>query len=145
MPQAGNIVISDGATTPVAHTFTPIGKDSNGVIWWEQITPVPTTPLGAKRIGYKQTRAMDAKKRETGVSQASWSLHVPTLETLSTNDAGLLPPATLAYKEVARFNFDLAERSTKQERRDTRVLSLNLLSALMTQFAIDELQPTYAG
>lgn len=145
MPQAANIVINDGATTPVAHTFTPIGKDSNGVIWYEQVTPVPTTPLGAKRIGYKQSRALDPKKRENGVSQASWSLHVPTLETLSTNDAGIIPPATLAYKEVARVVMDLAERSSKQERKDTRVLTLNLLGHAMSVSAIDDLQPTYAG
>lgn len=144
MPQAANVVINDGATTPVAHTLVPIGKDSNGVLWFEQTTPAPVSPLAAKRIGYKQTRVLDTKKQETGTSVVSWSLQVPTMESLSTNDAGITPPPTLAYKEIARGSFDLAERSTKQERKDTRVLTANLLAHAMLVSAVDDLLPTYA-
>lgn len=144
MPQAANVVINDGASTPVAHTLVPIGKDSNGVLWFEQTTPAPVSPLAAKRIGYKQTRVLDTKKQETGTSVVSWSLQVPTMESLSTNDAGITPPPTLAYKEIARGSFDLAERSTKQERKDTRVLTANLLAHAMLVAAVDDLLPTYA-
>lgn len=144
MAQASNIVINDGASVPVAHTFTPIGKDDKGVFWWEQTTPNPANPLGAKRISYRQTRVMDNGNSLTSKSTAIYMIHVPTLETLGTNDAGIIPPPTLAYKEVARVQFDLPDRGLKQERKDTRVLLINLLAVSDVYKTIDDLQPIYA-
>lgn len=144
MPQIGSIVINDGAATPVAHTFSPLGKDADGVFWWEQTIPAPTNKLGAKRIGYRQTRELSQKSQLTAVSKCSYSLWVPTLETLANNSAGITPPATIAYKEIARVSFDLAERSVQQERKDTRVLSINLLAHAMAVANIDTLEPSYS-
>lgn len=144
MPQAANVVIDDGAGTPVAHTFTPIGKDDKGVMWFEQTTPAPTSPIGAKRIGYKQTRVLDQRQQQTGVSKVVYTLAVPTLETLANNSAGITPPPTVAYVERARLEFDLAERSSKQERKDTRVLLANFVAHAMAVANIDDLQPTYS-
>lgn len=145
MPQAAPIVINDGAATPVAHTFTPIGKDQEtGVFWFEQTTP-SATALAAKRIGYKQTRVLGDKSRQaTGSSKVSFTLHVPTLETTGTADNGIPPPPTLAYRELARVEFELPERGLKQERKDTRVLLINLMAHATTILNVDDLQPTYA-
>lgn len=145
MPQATAISIADGATTPVTHIFSPIGKDDKGVLWFEQTSPTPTNTLGAKRIGYKQTRSTmtGASTQLTGSSKVVITLHVPTLETLGTNGAGYAAVPRVAYKEAARCEFDLAERSTKQERVDTRVLFRNLISHVLVQGAIDDLQPIY--
>jgi hypothetical protein len=144
MPQIAAIVINDGATTPVAHTFTPLGRDADGVFWWEQTTPAPVNKLGAKRIGYRQTRELAQKAQLTAVSKASYTLWVPTLETLANNSAGITPPATVAYKEASRIEFQLAERSVLQERKDTRVLSANLLAHAMVVSNVDSLEPSYA-
>lgn len=144
MPQAANVVINDGAGTPVAHTFTPIGKDEKGVLFWEQITPAPTVPLGAKRLGYKQTRELSQQGQQRGNSKVILTLSVPVLETLANNSAGIVPPPTLAYAQKARLELDLPERSTKQERKDTRVLFQNWLAHAMTVAAVDDLQPTFA-
>lgn len=145
MPQISAIVINDGAATPVAHTFSPIGRDpKTGVFWFEQTIPaVPV--LQAKRIGYKQERMLgDKTRQQTGSSKVSYTLHVPTLESLGTNDAGITPPPTLAYREMARVEFELAERSIQQERKDTRVLALNLLANAMAVANVDTLQPSYS-
>jgi hypothetical protein len=144
MPQIADIVINDGAATPVAHTFKPIGKDANGVFWWEQSTPAPVNKLGAKRIGYKQTRELSAQNQLTAVSKASYMLFLPTLETLGNNSAGITPPATVAYREIARMEFTLAERSVEQERKDTRILLGGLLGIAMSVANIDKLEPSYA-
>jgi hypothetical protein len=146
MPAPAPFAINDGAATPVSHTFTPIGKDKAGILWYEQTTPVPASPIAAKRIGYRQYRGDPMSKVANGSGKVVYTLHVPTPETLSTNDSGLIPPATLAYKQIARLEFDLPERGSKQERKDTRILIQNLLG--LTSFvgaAIDDLQPTYGG
>lgn len=144
MPQIAAVTINDGAATPVAHTFNPIGRDANGVFWWEQVTPAPINKLGAKRIGYKQTRELDAKRQLTGNSIVQYSITVPTLETLANNSAGITPPPTISYREVARGSFEVAERSTTQERKDTRVLLANLLAHAMVVSNLDNLEPSYA-
>jgi hypothetical protein len=144
MPQIAAIVINDGAATPVAHTFSPLGRDKAGVFWWEQTNPAPANKLGAKRIGYKQDREMAARSQLTASSKASYTLWVPTLETLGNNSAGITPPATVAYREVARIEFTLAERSLTQERKDTRVLAINLLSHAMATANVDTLEPSYS-
>lgn len=144
MPQVAAITINDGAATPVAHTFSPLGKDADGVFWWEQTTPAPANKLGAKRIGYKQTRELAAKSQLTASSKCSYTLWVPTLETLGNNSAGITPPATVAYREVARVEFTLAERSVTQERKDTRVLAANLLAHAMAIANVDSLEPSYS-
>jgi hypothetical protein len=144
MPQIAAIVINDGAATPVATTFSPIGKDDKGVFWFEQTNPVPVNALGAYRIGYKQTRVLDSQKQQTGYSKVTYTFAVPTLETLSNNSAGIVPPPTIAYVEKGRAEMDLAERSTPQERKHLRCFTLNMLAHAMAVANIDTLQPSYS-
>jgi hypothetical protein len=144
MPQIAPITINDGAGTPVPRTFSPIGRDDQGVFWWEETSPTPTSQLAAAKISYKQSRGMRSSKQLNAVSKAVYALWYPTPETLATNDNGLLPPPTLAYEEKARIEFDLAERSTPQERKHTRVLAMNLLGHAMAVANIDTLQPSYS-
>lgn len=143
MPAASNVVINDGAGTPVSHTFTPIGKDEKGVMWFEQTTPTPTNILGAKRIGYKQTRNMLPGGVLNRTSKVTLTLMVPTIEAMSVSDGGFTPAPQISYVEKARVEFDLADRSATQERKDTRVLLANLLAASQIVTAVDSLQPMY--
>lgn len=145
MPVIAAVTINDGAATPVAHTFTPLGRDANGVYWWEQTSPVPVNKLAAKRLSYKQTRELDVAKQLTSVSRANYTLWVPTMETLASNSSGFTPPATVAYKEVGRCSFELPERGLTQERKDTRVLMLNLLGHAMVVSNVDSLEPSYTA
>ena len=143
MPAAANIVISDGAATPVAHTFSPIGQDSKGVWWYEQINPVPTNALGAKRLGIKVVRVME-RNRLTGNAKVTITVQNPTLETLGTKDSGLTPPPTVAYVNHARVEFDYPERGSLQERKDTRAFVAALTSATGPILSvIENLNPVY--
>lgn len=142
MPALTNIVINDGAATPVAHTFSPIGKDEAGITWFEQTTPAPANRLLAKRIGYRQSTYSGGKKL-VGDSKVIYTLWVPTLEVLGTSDSGIVPPPTVAYMEMARAEFRMADRSTTQERKDTRVLAMNLLGSAMAIANVDTLQSSY--
>lgn len=139
MPAATTIVINDGAATPVSHTFTPIGKDEKGVLWFEQTTPVPATLVEAKRIGYRQSRSMTG----SGTSKAVLMLAIPKGETVGNSSTGIIPPPTLAYKTVARVEIDLVDRSALQERKDLRVLLANLLLNASVVAAVDAMQPIY--
>lgn len=140
MPAATAFTISDGATTPVVHTFSPIGKDEKGVLWYEQTNPVPTTPMEAKRLGYRQTRSYDGQLKNSKITVV---LALPKAEVVGNSSTGITPPPTLAYRTVARLEVDLPERSIKQERKDLRVLLAGWMSASMSVAVIDDLQPVY--
>lgn len=146
MPAIAAFTINDGSGTPVAYTFDPIGKDTKtGVVWYEQTTPAPTNKLGAVRIGIKTVRSANLGKTLDEKAQVSYSLWVPTLETLGTNDAGITPAPTISYQESCRMIFDLAERGTTQERKNTRVFAANLLAHANTVANIDSLSPMWGA
>lgn len=144
MPAVASFTINDGQGSPVAHTFDPIGRDAKtGVYWYEQVTPAPTNKLGAVRIGIKTVRKAQVGSTLEESSHVSYSITVPTLETLGTNDAGLTPAPTISYQEKARLVFDLAERATTQERKNARVFSANLLAHAIVVANIDTLSPMW--
>lgn len=141
MPALSNFTISGGAA--VAHTFTPVDRDKNGVVWFEQITPTPSNTLGAKKISYKQQRGLGTKDLKTAETRVSYTIHVPVLETLGVSDTGISPPPTVAYKETARIEFVIPERSTSVEREDLRALAVNLLNSGMAESNVDDLQVSF--
>jgi len=143
MPQAAPIVVNDGAATPVSHTFTPMGKDKKGVLWFIQTTPSPLNRLGAKRIGYKVDTSPGLSNQLRSVTKTQYSTLYPILEVLGTSASGLTPPATVAYANVARSSFERPDRALTQEAKDTRVIHQNLLGTTMVVSNIDGNEPTY--
>lgn len=144
MPQLTAVTINDGAATPVATTFSPLGKDETGVFWFEQTSPAPSNVLGATRIGYKQMRAMARGTQLTTSSKVVYTISIPTLQTLGTADNGIPPPPTLAYVEAARIELTLPERGQKASRKNLRSFAMNLMAHAMAVANIDDLQPSYS-
>jgi hypothetical protein len=143
MPAAANIVINDGAGSPVAHTFSPLGKDPKGVYRFEQTVPTPTNVASAKRLGVSQVRSFGTKGALTSQSKVIWTIDYPTMETLGTNDAGITPAPTVAYVNSKREEYTLPERGSTQERKDVRTFGINLGANAIYIATIDALQPVY--
>jgi hypothetical protein len=119
MPQATNIVVADAQATPVNHTFIPVGRDRNGVFWFEDQSA--TNSIGYWRISVETRRPGGA---QAGVSSNGRTyrtvigLHEPVLETLSNNSAGITPAPTVAYVPRMFAEFVDPERSSLQNRKD---------------------------
>lgn len=143
MPQITTIVINDGAATPVAHTFSPIGKDGKGVLWLEQTAPVPANSLGGKRIGLSLIRPVTATSLKSATARGVISVYEPVLEVTGNSSTGITPPATKAYELAGRATFDLPLRSTKQEKKDLRVLLSNALVNASVVSMLDDLSQAY--
>lgn len=125
MGALANLVALDAETTPVSHTFVPLGPDANGVQWFEQTNPAAANPAAAKRISISIRRAKPADVLK-GVARITIQLWSPIMETLASNDAGITPPPTVAYQLFARIEYVFPERSTEQERKNVRVLLANM-------------------
>lgn len=136
------VTANDGETSPVSHTFAPLGPDKDGVQWFEQTTPAPANALAAKRVSVQIKRAAPGKQ-QNGVARITYRMWYPTMETLATSDSGITPPPTIAYQQYAEVRYVIPERSTEQERKNIRMLLINFGShAIITDLLI-KLQPLY--
>jgi len=144
MSAVASIALNDAQTTPVAHTFIPLGQDKNGVWWFEDQSASYT--LGYNRLSLQLVRsaiAAPGTNSGTRVNRVKLGIHTPKLETLGTSDNGLTPPPTLAY--VPRFNgeFILSERAIKQDRDDLLAYAVGALGNSQLIAMVSTLQSIY--
>jgi len=115
-----NLVINDRATTPVAHTYTPDGDDTNGVHVYSEKT---TVPAGNPRF----TASL---RNSNGKYRPTVKLVIPVTQTQTINGVSSPVVVRTSYAEV-NFTFDAL--SSEQERADTVGLLANALAASQTQ------------
>lgn len=106
MPQLQNLVLTDRASTPVNHTFTPREIDSNGVGSVVESTGVP---IGDNRFSIGLRRTAD------GRSKATVKMVIPIVQTQTVNGVSSPVVVRTAYVDCT-FSFD--STSTVQERKD---------------------------
>lgn len=138
--------VNDGELTPVAHTFTPVGRTKDGYWIFEQTTPTPDNALSAIRCHVRLVRESMSSAAGTklgGAARVHLRMWLPIMETLSTNDAGIVPPPTVAYTLFAEANYVLPERSTEQQRKNLRVLTSGTIVSSQILDMIYKLQDPY--
>jgi len=136
MANQATITINDGATTPVAHNFTPSGIDKNEVAIYHD--RVGGTALGFPRVQISLRRPVAGGTSSTSdrVYRARIKVDVPTLESSVT-------PPTLAYNCTVNVEFVLPERATQQNRKDVLAFVKNLLANAAITSAVQDLEPVF--
>lgn len=115
-----NLVINDRAGTPVAHTYSPDGSDTNGVHLFSEKVGVPA--------GYARYTA--SLRRTQGKFKAALKLAVPVTQTQTINGVSNPVIVRTAYAEVS-LTFDAL--SSAQERADVVGLLANSLATSQSQ------------
>jgi hypothetical protein len=144
MSAVGNIVLNDAQATPVAHTFIPLGPDTNGAWWFEDQTGV--SPIGYNRISLQLVRAkIGAPGDNSGnrVSRIKIGIHTPKMETLGTNDAGLTPPNQVAYVPRCNIEYIISDRAILQDRKDLRKYAQFLMAETQVTAMVEALQNVF--
>ena len=130
MATATAIVLADAQATPVNHTFSPIGADSNEVYWF--VDQSQTNAIGYWKISVEITRPKIAQPGESSknrVERVRIGLHEPVLETVSNSTvSGIAPAPTVAYIPRSFHEFILPERGVLLDRKNLRKMSANLLN-----------------
>lgn len=138
MAQAANIVINDGQTTPVAHTFYYVPLAGNVASFEDR--------AGGIYIGYNQiklsiNRPAPNRSAKT-VANQHINVHItvatPKMETLGTGDNGLMPPPTVSYRPICDIKFALPERCNVADRKDLLAYVRNLLSNAQIVSAVQD-------
>lgn len=131
MAAQGNIVLTDGAGTPVNHTFVSKGtrvdpKTGKQVATWK--VPSTINAEGDQILKQHFSEGLGAE----GVTKHTYVLTRPVLQTVGTNDAGITPPAQKAYENIAVLEFRTSRRSSSQERKDLVKMIADLAAEAVT-------------
>lgn len=138
---ASNIVLADAQATPVNHTFVPIGRDKNGVCWFEDQSAANAIGFWRISIESKRPVAPNGKMSSEGRSfRVRIELHEPILETVSNNTvSGIAPAPTVSYVSRSFNEFVMPERSSLQNRKDLRKMNASLLADPQVVSAVENL------
>jgi hypothetical protein len=127
---ASNIVLADAQATPVNHTFVPVGRDNNGVFWYEDQSAA--NAIGNWRISVEVKKPTVAAARQNSDGRSNRykiGLHEPVLETVSNSSvSGIAPAPTVSYVMRSITDFVMPERATQQNRKDLRKMMAALLA-----------------
>lgn len=142
MPSASNIVLADAQATPVNHTFVPMGRDKNGVFWFEDQSATSAIGYWKVSVDLKKPNGAVAGTSSNGRSfRVSIGLHEPILETVSNSTvSGIAPAPTIAYTPRALMEFVLPERAAALDRKNMRKMASSLLADANILSVVENLQ-----
>lgn len=132
MSQIANIIVFDGAATPVSHTLVAVSvtRDKGKIVaeWREALASVPANA---------QIRTtLTLEKLRSGVFRTEQRVVVPVMETVSgQNAAGYTAAPKVAYENTVVTTGFFHERSDVAGRRLVRQLATNLQNNVSTSVA----------
>jgi hypothetical protein len=137
MAAMADIVLPDGATTPVNHTFKP-GSAVNGVFTWYEQNAL--SDVGNRKITMQVVRATN----QGAVNRVIIKIWNPVLEILGpASAAGYVAPQRQAYTLQSTTEYLQPIRSSLQERKDQQKFVYNLQNnSQMVSAIVDLVVPT---
>lgn len=132
------IILADGATTPVNHTFSPVTIDSAGV------AKLADRSTGLS-IGFPViTMSVRAPTKGSRNYKVVGKIVVPTLEVTAPSTAtGIQPAPMKAYDHFGEFTFVLPDRGTEAERANVLAYMKNFLNTAAITAAVKSYETTY--
>lgn len=132
MPSNANIVINDGASTPVAHTFKPLSVVANLATFREATST--GVPVGNAVLTY----SVKAPTSAAGAYTVQLKLTQPKVITVTDTSGKTV--TTVDHTDLFDASFKVSATSTAAERKNIRVLASNaLVNAVLAQ-AMDDLE-----
>lgn len=138
MPAIGTITISDGATTPVAHAFDPVGVVGSLATFADRSGGIP--------VGYGKISIAirEPQNGPNGVFKVSIKVMIPTLDTTSpSTSSGIQPAPTVGYTCACMMDWLLPARSSLQNRKDVFAFVKNLLNNSTVVAVVQNLESVY--
>lgn len=125
MAAIANIVIADGASTPVNRTFNPISRDVNLARYKDK--------SGGITVGYPTIELTDRwQEQADGSYKINWKLSVPTLATTApTTTTGIQPAPTVGYTCWATGSFTVPNQAVLQDKKNLYALAKNLIATTL--------------
>jgi len=131
MSAQANLVLADGQSTPVNHTFSARGADLALAVW-KDISAGIGIGVPSITLSYKESDGA------SGAWRCEARVTIPVLEAISGDAGGYTPSPKVAYKMFGKVEFIAPNRSTVQNRKDLKAYLANLLAAtVMSETLVD--------
>lgn len=131
------IIINDGSTTPVAHTFAPARQSGDLVEWHDRSAGVVA---GFNKI---TCNTRYATSRNAG-QKITLKVMLPTLAvTAPASGSGVQPNPLAAYLSWATIEFLIPEAAGLQQRKDLLAYTKNLFSNSQVVAMVENLDGPY--
>lgn len=135
MANIANIVVYDGAATPVSHTLIPISVERDQksgrieALWREQVASLPTYA----QVQFKVSMNRTAK---SGIWHVDARVEVPVMEAVAgANASGYTAAPKVAYIDTTGMYGHYSERGTIAGRRLSKQILLNIGNNVATSVA----------
>jgi hypothetical protein len=132
MAAASDIIINDGQSTPVAHTFTPFSKDGSMVVWLERTTAHTSAGF------YPLTVSQSSPNGKSPVVRTKITLALP-LEAYNSSTG------IYSYTDTSRVILDvlMPVSMVAAGRADVYAYLKNLMAHATIEATIKDLSPPY--
>lgn len=117
MPTFVNLVLKNGASTPVDKTFMMKTNDNRVSLWEDRSSGVP--------IGYPTVRLQTIDTKS--VRKVKISIAVPSVETGQPDSSGFSPAPRVAFTHRVSTEFFLPMQGNAAQRADILAFALNSL------------------
>lgn len=131
MPVFGNLVINDGASTPVAHTFAPAMKDGQQAMWTNNAASIP---IGKESLTF--TVRMPPRGNSTAAIRVTGKLTLPVVAPVDGLD-------DVVRSSSFDFAFNIAQTATLQNRKDIAALVKNFFANPAIVSAVESTESFY--
>ncbi|DAD51457.1 coat protein [ssRNA phage Gephyllon.4_12] len=134
MPAFGTVTISDGASTPVAHAFSPVKIDGDVATYADRASGTPS------KYYLLTASNRDPSGSNGQVNRVQFSLALPVVAD-GTDPS--VKAGTILRTGRWSSEFLIPVSSTLQERKDLRALAKNLLLDSLTTATVENLEHVY--
>jgi hypothetical protein len=139
MPAIGTITINDGAGTPAATAFAPVGISG--------ITASHADRGGGIPVGFPTVDVSlrnPSKESREKMYLATFRVKYPVMDVTSpSTGTGIQPAPSVGYTLIGEVKMWLPERSTLQDRKHIRAFIKNLMSDAVTTNLVETLENVY--
>lgn len=129
MPAIAALTINDGATTPVAHVFSPVSTNGAKAEWADRTASMPTAYLTISDEVRKPATATAAYRKITGFNN-------PVVADVNGVD-------TVVRNSSAQLTLNFAPTSTIQERKDLLAYIAGWCANADVKESIENIEPFY--
>lgn len=140
MASVAALLVADGQTTPVTHTFSPAKTTSDYVLYENRVSG---QYIGYEKLTISMQRPRGPSNQANRNLKYTVKLEAPVLESIGTSDSGLPALPTVAHRPTVEVIFTFSERATKQQRKDMRYLAWGILANAGIGSEIDDLSVPY--
>lgn len=141
MSAISNIVINDGQTTPVSHTFAPAKTQADWALLEDRTAGIY---IGYNKLTFALTRPSGDSKSANRNLKLSIKIETPKLENVTNSTiSGIAPAPTISYRPVVELIATFPERCSLQDRKDLQAYIKNALANSFVTDAFEKYELPY--